>query len=216
MSARFVRFPTFADPTTFVFVLVVAVVAAGAAALGCSGTGSGGDLVGGSSGASGASGAAPGSNGASSGRDGTSQGSSSSDGAALFDAPSGTATPGSIYGLWGGPASDMGVSFDMRMQIGPSSVRFATQCEENGVRPPVAAVTARARVTSEEIAVLESKEHVTSQSGVTCKSTLRVYTVRRCEVRSGFERECFTLDGTQLVIYGKSSLEKIALTKISD
>lgn len=211
MSACFVRFPRLA--------LLFLVADAGAASLGCSGTGTGGDLIAGSSGAASSSGTAGGSGaggGVSSGRTSDDTASGSSDGASLFDAPSGTATPDSIYGLWGGPASDMGVSFDMRMQIGPSSVRFATKCEENGVRPPVAVVTARARVTSEEIALLESKEHVTSQSGVTCRAALRVNTLRRCEVRSGFERECFTLEGTQLVVYGASSLQKTSFTKLSD
>jgi hypothetical protein len=181
-------------------------VAAGLAiaAFGCSGA-SGSDVNGGSSGSSGK----PGSSGGTGG--------GSSEGAALFDTPSGKATPGSIYGVWGGSAEDGGITFDIRYKLNASSVTVAGRCSKGGATSPVAAVTVKARVSDSEIAILESKEDTQKNGDLTCTARPKPGTIAKCAPKDeGFEHDCFTLSGTTLTLFGTTSFEKVQMTKLSD
>lgn len=173
------------------------------AAFGCSGA-SGSD-VNGSSGSSGANGG------------GAGPGGGASDGEALFDAPSGSATPGSIYGVWGGSANDNGITFDMRMKMNASSMTVAARCERSGTSTPVAGVTVKARITDSEIDVLESAQDERKNGDLTCRASPKPGSIPRCgDKDEGFEHDCFTLSGTSLTIFGTTSFDKMALTKLSD
>jgi hypothetical protein len=71
-------------------------------------------------------------------------------------------------------------------------------------------------VDAEEIAVLESKKEEKKTGDVTCRANARPGTTKRCDTDEAFRQDCFVLDGTELTLYGMSSLDKIVLTKLSD
>jgi hypothetical protein len=151
----------------------------------------------------------------------TGSGSGSASGSAaeaLFTAePGASATPDSLLGVWGGQMKELSVTFDTRMKIGSSSVTFATRCVmDDGRESAVVAVTASARVTSDNIAILESKKDEKNTGGVTCRANARPGETKRCAKVDGFQKECFHLDGTALTFYGATPFEKLELTKISD
>lgn len=126
-------------------------------------------------------------------------------------------TPDSIYGTWGGVLEDGQLRFDSRIRLTPGSISFATRCElPDGRESAVASVTAKARISDDEIAVLESKKHEIPMEGGTCRAFARPTTTSRCTAREGFETSCFRLDETRLVIFGASPFDKLELTKLSD
>jgi hypothetical protein len=185
------------------------------ASIGCSGESAG---VPGSSGSS-----DPFASNGSSGSSGSSGGRSSftppSDGEALYGAPFGSATPDSIFGLWGGSLNEGGTLFDMRMKIGASAITFANRCTvSNGKRSGVVSVTAAARVSQESVVVLETKQDQKDDGIVRCSVSLTPRQLERCgaDQHEGFERECFRLDGTKLEIFGETSFEKFSFAKLSD
>ena len=149
---------------------------------------------------------------------GSPSGSDSVDGAPLFAAPDGDATPNVIYGVWGGSMKEPGVTFDSRMRLARGAITFATRCEfDDGRESQIAAVTAAARVSDQEIAVLESKKDERRTGDITCRATAQPGTMDRCgDDRDGFEHDCFRLSGTTLTIFGSSSLDKVVMTKLSD
>ncbi len=140
-------------------------------------------------------------------------------GAPLFEDSGSTATAGSVEGLWGGvlesPASTW--SFDSRLRIGPTSITFATRCRaSNGAEGAIAAVTTRARVSANEIAILESKEDKRTLGDITCRASSRPGSAKRCDAAAFTKTSCFELEGTSLTIYGDSPLDKLELTKLAD
>ena len=166
-------------------------------AIGCSGSGA--SVADGTSGAPGA------------------PGGSGSD--AMFAAPSGTATPDSIYGLWGGTIEDGSITFDTRMRLSKGSATIAARCTTaEGKHSSTVGVTAAARISDEELAVLESKTDAKDNGVVKCSVSLTPKDVKRCtsDMPKGFERDCFKLEGMTLFEFGKTPLEKIELTKLSD
>jgi hypothetical protein len=181
-----------------------------ASASGCSGDGA--SVGGGSSGT--ASGfESPGSNGSPSGSF------SSSEGDALYAAPQGSVTPGSVFGLWGGTAVDGGITFDMRMKVGSRSITLANRCSvPSGKRSEVVSVSAAARVSEESVVVLETKQDAKNDGVVRCSVSLTPRQADRCaaDEHPGFERDCFTLEGTRLTLFGETSFEKLSFTKLSD
>ncbi|MBX3203544.1 MAG: hypothetical protein KF764_00685 [Labilithrix sp.] len=180
---------------------------------GCSGSAAGGDVDG--PGGSSSGGSSSGGGASSGSGDGSGSGSEHD---ALFDAPSESAvTAGSIFGLWGGATKDLSFTFDSRMRLGQSTMTFATRCvRDNGDESAVVGVTVAARVDESEISVLESKKDEKKTGDITCRANARPGTTKRCDTDEGFRRACFVLDGTELTIYGMSSLDKVVLTKISD
>jgi hypothetical protein len=141
----------------------------------------------------------------------------STEGAALFETPSNTdATPGFIVGLWGGVIKDLSFTFDTRMRIDVGKVTFATRCDHSGTSGAIAGVTAKARVTDFEFAILESKKDERKLGDITCRANAHVGEVRRCAEPDSFPTQCFVINGTKLTFYGDSPLDKLELTKISD
>lgn len=142
--------------------------------------------------------------------------SSSGGGDALFVAPQGDATPGSIYGVWGGTLEDNGITFDTRWRFRESEMTLATRCTlRDGRESGTVSVTARARVSDEEITILESKKDEQRSGDFTCRANAQPRTIAVCPAREGAERECFRLSGSTLTIY-ESPIEKIELVKLSD
>lgn len=142
--------------------------------------------------------------------------SGASAGDALFAAPEGDATAGSIYGVWGGSLEDNGITFDTRWRFRESELTLATRCSlRDGRESETVAVTARARVSDEEITILESKKDEKRAGDFYCRANAQPRTLAACDDREGFERECFRLSGTTLTIY-ESPIEKLELVKLSD
>ena len=179
--------------------------------IGCSGS----ELDGTGPGRGGATGTGSGSEPQPGGGSGSGSGSAAE---GLFSAdPGSTATPDSLLGVWGGSMKELSITFDSRMKIGSSSVTFATRCVmDDGRESAVVGVTAAARVTSENIAILESKKDEKNTNGVTCRANARPGETKRCAKVDGFQTKCFHLDGTQLTFYGDSPFDKLEMTKISD
>jgi hypothetical protein len=135
----------------------------------------------------------------------------------LFAAPSGDATASSIFGLWGGVLKSGELTFDTRMKLEAHSVTFGTRCRlPNGKTSAVASVVAAARVSTEEIAVLETKLDERKTGDITCRASSQVSSLTACAVVDGFQHDCFALDGLALVFYGTTPFDKIEMTKISD
>jgi hypothetical protein len=196
-------------PSSLTIIHVVATLAA-TVAIGCSGhdTNIGdGTSSSGSSGASGAPSSSGGTNPPGSGA------------AALYDAPSGSATPDSIFGVWGGSKTDNGITFDARMKLTKDSATLATRCTVDSTRKVsgIVGITVAARVTDESYVILESKSDEVNEGGVRCSVNLAPREVKRCKAEDkGFEHDCFTVEGTTFTAYGASSFDAIALTKLSD
>ena len=157
-----------------------------------------------------------GSNGNGVSSSGGSSGGGTPDGDALYDAPTGEATPDVIHGLWGGAANDGGIDFDIRIRLSPTQLTEAVRCTRGRDSTPTASVSVKARITNEEIAVLESKTDERRGTDLSCKAAPRPASVTRCKGDRAIERDCFTLSGTSLVMYGASSLDTLRLTKLSD
>jgi hypothetical protein len=141
-----------------------------------------------------------------------------SSGSKLFDAPKGEATPGAIHGLWGGAiVGNDGTGVDTRWRLDESELEVAGRCTlADGRESEIVAVTVAARVTEEEIAILESKKDEWRDGDQFCQVSLYPRKLTACDERAGFERECFRLGGTTLTIYGDSPLDKLPLTKLAD
>ena len=197
--------------TSIARVLHLTVLSIAFATFGCSGTDANKDLTTGAG-----SGTGTGTGTGSGSGSGSGGGSASSDNDALFKAPSGRATADSVFGLWGGVLQDGNLTFDTRTRLTPATITFATQCLSNGQTSAVVGVTVAARVSDEEIAVLESKRDEKVTGGVTCRANAAPGTSKRCEKIDGFQSQCFVLDGMQLTIYGATTFDKSVLTKLSD
>lgn len=157
-----------------------------------------------------------GSNGNGVSSSGGSSGGGTPEGDALYEAPTAEATPDLIHGLWGGATSDSGIDFDIRIRLTPTQLTEAVRCARGTDSTPTASVSVKARVSNDEIAVLESKTDERRGADLSCKAAPRPTSVARCKGDRAIERDCFTLRGTSLVIYGESSLETLRLTKLSD
>ncbi len=191
--------------------LVLALFAS-AASIGCSGSELEGPGRGGETGSESGSQPRPG--------DGSGSGGSASGSAVegLFSAdPGAPATPDSLFGVWGGSMKELTVTFDSRMKIESSNVTFATRCVmDDGRESAVVGVSAAARVTSDNITILESKKDEKNENGVTCRANARPGETKRCAKVDGFQTRCFHLEGTLLTIYGDTPFDKLEMTKISD
>jgi hypothetical protein len=189
-------------------------VATAALALACSGEGA--SVRDGTSGSSGPSGSSDSTS--PSGSSGSS-GSQGGHGEALFDAPSGAATPDSIFGVWGGTKHDGRVTFDTRMRLSPKSATFATRCAVDGSTKtsPVVGVTVAARITDDSFVLTESRSDEDA-SVVRCAVSVSPREVKRCaaDVPKGFESNCFTIEGSRFTDFGASSFDTFELTKLSD
>ena len=160
--------------------------------------------------------------GASSGS--SSSSSSSSGGAgtaadALFEAPTGVATPDSIYGVWGGTLTDNGTTFDTRMKLSATSATLATRCTlASGASSAVVGVTVAARISAEGFVILESKSDKKDDGTVRCAVNATPKQIKPCgaDQPKGFERDCFVLEGTTFTDYGATTFEKSEFTKLSD
>jgi hypothetical protein len=145
---------------------------------------------------------------------------SGSAGDALFQTPADTsATPDSIFGLWGGSLDNEGFTFDTRVKLASDAMTFAQRCtdDSNGAQGGVASVVAKARVSNDDVTCLESKNDEQKVGSITCRAATTVGDTKRCAPEDkGFESNCFELDGTSLTIFGATSFDKLVLTKISD
>jgi hypothetical protein len=143
----------------------------------------------------------------------------SSDGATLFDTPDegSNVTPGSMYGVWGGSLEENGITFDTRWHLSANSITLANRCKlRDGRESETVGVTARARVTDDEITFLESKKDEKRTGDFWCRVSATPRTLSACGgVHEGFEQDCFRLSGTTLTLYG-NPLEKLELVKLSD
>jgi hypothetical protein len=141
-------------------------------------------------------------------------------GAAMFEAPSGAATPGSIYGVWGGTLVQGDLAFDTRMRFASGSVTVASRCTRtsDGARSGIVGVTAAARITADSMQILETKSDTKDDGVLKCSVGVTPLQLGRCaaDQPAGFERGCFKLDGTKLVEFGTNGLDKLELTKLSD
>ena len=138
----------------------------------------------------------------------------------MFQSPTGSATPDSIYGLWGGLKKDGVLSSDTRMRFSKDSAIIAMRCrlDSNGKASAVVSVASAARVMEESIVLLDSKTDRNDDLGVPCVVNVSPREVKRCaaSVTGGFEHDCFKVEGTQLTDYGMSSFDAMAMTKLSD
>jgi hypothetical protein len=144
----------------------------------------------------------------------------SPEGDALFQAPSGGVTPGTIFGLWGGTIEEGSVTFDSRMKLTATSITLATRCTltSSGAVSGIVSVTAAARVTDDSVVILETKNDAADDGVVRCRVTAAPREMKRCrdDQPSGFEQNCFTVEGTTFTTYGTSPLDKAVLVKLSD
>lgn len=138
--------------------------------------------------------------------------------ASLFATPSNAAaTADSLYGLWGGAYERLDWKYDRRMKFEVGQVTIAERCTDwRGRTGGIAAVTSKARIADDVVEILESKDDLTTVGNVTCQVNVRPVRTPRCTETDGFQTNCFVLGGTQLTIYGDTSLDKLELTKISD
>ncbi len=177
------------------------------AGVGCSGHDA--STVDGASG-SGSSGSSSGTSGGTPGRAAESD--------ALFEAPTGGATPDSIYGVWGGTLKDGGVTFDTRMKLSATSATLATRCTlASGAASAVVGVTVAARISVEGFVILESKSDKKDDGTVKCAVNVTPKQIKPCSADDkGFERDCFVLEGTTFTDYGATPFAKSEFTKLSD
>jgi hypothetical protein len=165
-------------------------------------------------------GSSSGSSGASSSSGGSSSGGSSGSGtgAALFDAPTGAATPDSIYGVWAGTIKGTGVTFDTRMKLSAASATLATRCTlASGSSSAVVGVTVAARISADGFVILESKSDKKDDGTVKCAVNVTPKQIKPCSAEDkGFEHDCFALEGTTFTDYGATSFDKSEFTKLSD
>ena len=198
--------------TNMTWMIRALAVAAAVVGVGCSGHDA--SPVDGTGGPSGSSGSGV-NNGGSSGSSGH-----ASESEALFKAPTGTATPDSIFGVWGGTTKDNGVTFDTRMKLSATSATLATRCtlDDTGAVSGIVGVTAAARVSAESLVILESKSDKKDDGVVKCGVNATPREVKRCgaDQDRGFERNCFRLEGTSFTDFGATPFDKIELTKLSD
>lgn len=135
----------------------------------------------------------------------------------LFAPPSGDASGGSILGTWGGVMKSGSFTFDTRTKFEARSVTFATRCQLPSGKPSgVASVVAAARVSNDEIAILETKNDERKDGEITCRANAHVGSTTACAVVDGFQHDCFALDGLSLVFYGATPYDKLEMTKLSD
>lgn len=131
--------------------------------------------------------------------------------------PGSSVTPGELFGVWAGSVARGGLTFDNRMKFTETSVTSATRCTfPDGTKSPTAAVTATARVSETEIAVLETVSDEQNVNGNLCRVELRAMELPRCVDQPPFARSCFAVQGTKLALYGSSPLEDLDFTKVSD
>lgn len=136
--------------------------------------------------------------------------------AALFEAPPNSdVTPGSLFGLWGGTDRKLDTSFDLRYRFAPKEMLHALKCTNTSGNSVVASVVAAARITESEIAILESKTDSEAMGDLRCTIEAAPMTVKPCS-DDGLKRSCFELSGTEMKFYGKSALDVVSLTKLSD
>ena len=149
----------------------------------------------------------------------SSSGSAGSAADALFEAPTGTATPDSIYGVWGGTLKDNGTTFDTRMKLSATSATLATRCTlANGASSAVVGVTVAARISADGFVILESKSDKKDDGTVRCAVNATPKQIKPCtaDEPKGFEHDCFLLEGTTFTDFGSTAFDKSEFTKLSD
>lgn len=156
-----------------------------------------------------------------------SDGSSSSPGAeaaaatkdpdAMFASPAKAPTPGTLRGIWRATSVTADrIEYDMRMRFGDTSFAIAARCQKAGVVAPIAYVSTPARMQESTVEYLDSDFVETKNGAVTCSVFVDKGKFERCDQEHGLEEHCYVLDGTRLVIFYDSALNKEVYTKISD
>ena len=145
----------------------------------------------------------------------------SPDASALFDAPTGAVTAGTIFGLWGGvDDGNAGTSIDVRVKLTPTTISNALRCKLTSTQHQsgIVGVTAAARNTEDDLVFLESKNDSFDDGTIRCSTSVAPRELKRCasDVSPGFEESCFTLEGTTLTLFGDTQLDKLVLLKLSD
>jgi hypothetical protein len=140
---------------------------------------------------------------------------SSKAGEALF-AASGNATPDTIFGVWSIPSINAGnFRYDTRARFTENTMEMALRCTRSDTSASlIAALSARARVSATEIAVLEATSDHRYNGDFDCEVTLSMITAKVCE-EDAPKSNCFVLDGTTLTLY-TSELQTEEWTKVSD
>jgi hypothetical protein len=151
-----------------------------------------------------------------------SSGSSGESGAATFaglfaESPR-APSPGKIGGLWGGQTkapTNPDFEFDFRYEFRPTRLTAANRCSYKGQQGPTAGVAVLARISEQEITVLENKKDEQALSGVTCSVAPPAIVIPACP-QTGAPSQCFKLAGTELTIVGDTEFSTLKLTKIRD
>lgn len=145
---------------------------------------------------------------------------SSATSGSLFDEkPTSTVTPDSVLGLWGGMTElNAGTKIDLRMRLGATSLSNSLRCTllSNGHESGVIGISIAARNSNTELDMLESKSDSFDDGTIKCSTSISPQELKACDDAESLPSNCFTLSGTELTLYGGTSLEKVTLTKLSD
>jgi hypothetical protein len=140
---------------------------------------------------------------------------------ALFEPPTGEATPDVLFGAWAelddGYAVPEGTGKpERRLFLGKGSVVLAVRCNPFGTTGPsgIASVRATARVdATTKVTILESKADtqpiVGPQGRASCSTTVAPIDIPDCDAQPGkmpTGAACFRLSGTSLVVQGNTTL----------
>lgn len=151
------------------------------------------------------------------GSDGSSVDGAGSNYDGYFATPSGTSTPDSIFGLWGGATEQGPATLDLRMRIEETRVSFANRCKFADGSTITVGLEAAARVSNDKFQVLESKNQKASLGDKTCTAQSTPGESEPCPTdKFKAKQDCFELSGTTLRMYGKNPLLAVELTKLED
>lgn len=142
-------------------------------------------------------------------------GSSATDPDTLFEAPSGTVTPDTLLGLWGGKlVNDSAITNRLRFEA--AAMTFASRCTKGDVVLTVG-VQVKARVSNDGYEILEDKTDEDSSGELKCVAGAQVGSLKKCAADTfGGPSKCFEVSGNTLTLYGISQLDKRVFTKLSD
>jgi hypothetical protein len=133
----------------------------------------------------------------------------------MFAEQTGTVTSGVVTGLWGGFSTLDDTTLESRFRFSNGAVTVARRCSKGGVQTPIAYAKAGARISENEITVLEDKRDTTTAGDVTCVVELSRGTIRRCDEARDATTTCFSIAGKRLVFYGPAE-EAIEFEKKAD
>jgi hypothetical protein len=124
----------------------------------------------------------------------------------LFGPPAqSSVTQGGVLGLWGGTASDNGLTFDMRFKIEQTMLTMANRCRFPDGSTLTTGVDVSIRLTDSTITVTESKSAQAVNGGNRCNAAPHPGTLN------------YTVAGDKLTLSDDNPLDTpIELVKISD